>query len=139
MASPAKASSMSRSLWPTGVESKGEKVATPIATRSESLAIDFCQLVTDAFVRKGYTDQQAAAALQTNYKVFQKAMSTAPNYAAYNPIMKRLGQIPGDVLFEFTSLLAERVGLAVGVESERAAAALEFANAAMRLMKAEQR
>ena len=114
---------------------KGEKVARPIATHSESVAIDFCELVVSAFVRKGYTDQQAAAALQTNYKVYQKAMNTAPNYEAYNPIMKRLGQIPGDVLKEFAALLAERVGLAIGVESERAAVALELANNIERLMK----
>ncbi len=98
-----------------------------------SVAIDLCELVVSAFVRKGYNRQQAAGLLNMKESQFSKAFSA--NYPDQNTCMKRLGLVPVDVLKEFASLLAERVGLAVGVESERAVVAMALADNIERLMK----
>lgn len=128
-----------RSLGPMGLEPKGERVAKPVATRSDTVAIDICELIVKAFVIHGYTDEQAAAAFKTNYKVYLKAMNTAPNYDAYNPILKRLGQIPADVLKEFAGLLAEKVGLSSGIDSAKVEASVRVADAVLNLMKVSSR
>lgn len=125
------ASSRQLSLPPREV--KRLSAVTESSGKSVSVAVDLCELVVSAFVRKGYNRQQAAGMLNMKESQFSKAFSA--NYPDQNTTMKRLGQIPGDVLKEFASLLAERVGLAIGVESERAAVALALADNIERLMK----
>lgn len=130
-----KSSSMDRSLWPVGVETAGKAVSRPVETAGNSVAIDICELVVLAFTRHGYDDQNAAAILGMSKSTFSKCFRDANQEHANNGAMKRLRQIPFEVMREFAGLLAAKVGLSVGVESERAAVALDLANNIERLMR----
>lgn len=122
-----------------GLEQPVERVAKPLAKSSDTVAINVCELIVKAFVMHGYSDEQAAAALKTNYKVYLKAMNTSPNYDAYNPILKRLGQIPRDVLIEFSDLLSEKLGRSTGIDSAKVEASVRVADAITHLLKVNSR
>ncbi len=128
-----------RSLWPVGVELPDERVATPVATTSDSFAIDFCDLVVSAFTRQGYSDKEAAAAIQTPYKVYLKAINTAPDYDAYNPVMKGLRYAPVEVIRDFFALGAAKVGLSHGIDHAKVEAAVRLSDAVTHLLRVSQR
>lgn len=102
-----------------------------------SVAVDVCDLVVSAFVRKGYNRQQAAGLLNMKESQFSKAFSA--NYPDQNTVMKRLGQIPGDVLREFAALLAERVGLSIGINAAKVEASERLADAVLNVLKVSAR
>lgn len=129
-----KASSMDRSLWPVGVETAVKTVSTTPETAGNSVAVDFCDLVVTAFTRQGYSDQNAAAILGMSKSTFSKAFRDTNGVHENNGAMKRLKDAPAEVLREFFALGAERVGLAIGVQSERAAIAVTLADNIERLL-----
>jgi hypothetical protein len=61
------------------------------------------------------------------------------NYPKHNAVMKRLGAVPADVLKEFASLLAEKVGLSAGIDTAKVQAADQLANAVLNVLKVSQR
>lgn len=114
-----------------------KRVSVVTEPYGKSLSVDLCELVVSAFVRKGYNRQQAAGVLNMKESQFTKAFSQ--NYPDQNTVMKRLGQIPSDVLKEFASLLAEQVGLGAGIDNEKVTAAVQVADAINHLMKVSAR
>lgn len=114
-----------------------QRLSTAVAPSGKSLSIDFCELVVSAFIRCGHNREQAAGLLHMAPTQFTKCFG--PNYPKHNPVMKRLGQIPADVLKEFASLLAEKVGLSAGIDSAKVEASVRVADAVLNLMKVSSR
>lgn len=101
------------------------------------MSVDLCELVVAAFTRCGHNRQQAAGMLHMKESQFTKAFSQ--NYPDQNTVMKRLGQVPADVLKEFASLLAERMGLGAGIDNEKVEASVRLADAVTHLLKVNAR
>lgn len=119
------------------LEVKRVSVTTESHGKAVAVAVDLCDLFVSAFVRQGYNRQQAAGLLNMKESQFTKAFSA--NYPDQNTVMKRLGQVPGDVLKEFATLLAERVGLSVGIDHAKVDAAVRLSDAVTHLLKVASR
>jgi len=131
-------SSYQLTTGPMGLERN--KVSVRTETHGNSVAVDFCELIVDAFTRTGYSDVNAAAILDMKKGAFSKALRDVNGkYPDQNPLMKKLGQIPAEVLREFFALGSARVGLSTGIDHAKVQASVEFAEAAMRLLKVSER
>jgi hypothetical protein len=130
---------MDRSLWPVGVEMAGKTVSTPLETPSNSVAIDICDLVVSAFAGQGYDDQNAAAILGMSKATFSKSFRDANQEYPNNGAMKRLGQIPRDVLCAFSDALSAKLGRSVGIDNAKVQASVQVADAVLNLMRVAQR
>jgi len=119
---------------------EGKRVSNALETHGNSLAIDFCELVVAAFTRCHHDDKQAAAVLGMSASNFSKSLrDTNGQHPSNNAVMKKLSNAPQEVIREFAVLLAARVGLSAGIDHAKVQASVEFAEAAMRLLKVSER
>ena len=139
MSAPRNSLPIDRSLWPVGVETAGKTVSRPQETAGNSVAIDICDLVVSAFSGRGYDDQNAAAIFGMSKSTFSKSFRDANQEYANNGAMKRLGQIPRDVLEAFSDSLSAKLGRSIGIDSAKVEASVRVADAVLNLMKVANR